>query len=243
MRRSSKFAFVASVLLLNLPSIARADPPQIYAGLQGLAVVGVHKDVAGSQHGAGAGALLQLGVFGARFGVKAEGIPPVSIPQAPSRAYGQATPQLSVFNGAARFAVAPDARIWLGFGATVINEKTPLPAMHQTVASRLAGARYEAAYRHEFLKDRFVEMQFGGAPRLSGSDIYTYSDGSPNVVKPEVASEEDGSLALGVRKRNTEWLVGFRTINFSAKYSVTGQAADRNNGGGVMLEWRCLVRP
>src|SRR5438270_4531907 len=242
MQRSSKASLIAALGLLIFPSVAAADSPGTYAGLQGLAVVGVHKDVAGSQNGGGAGALMQAGIFGSRFGVRAEGIPPVSVPQAPSAAYGQATPQLSLFNSAVRFAVSPSARAWLGVGATVINQKTPLPAKHQVVASRLAGARYEVAYRHALLTNRFLEMQFGAAPVLSGSDIYTYSDGSPNVVKPERASEEDISFAVGIRNANTELLVGLRTINFSAKYSLTNEAADRNNGGGVMLKWRRLMR-
>jgi len=242
MQRSSKAPVLAALTLLAFPSVAVADSPGTYAGLQGLAVIGVHKDVAGSQNGGGAGALLQVGIFGRRFGVRAEGIPPVSIPQGASAAYGQATPQFSLFNGAARFAVSRGARVWLGLGATVINQKTPLPAKHQVVASRLAGARYEVAYRHAFLNNRFVEMQLGGAPRLSGSDIFTYSDGSPDVVKPELASEEDLSFAVGMHKANTELLIGFRTINFSAKYALTNAAADRNNGVGIMLEWRRLLR-
>lgn len=243
MRRNSKSLLLAAIALLAMPAFARADAPGVYAGLQGLAIVGVHKDIAGSQSGSGAGALLQAGAFGTRFGIRAEGIPPVSIPQAPSAAYGQATPQLSLFNGAARYAVTRDARLWVGAGATIINQRTPLPAKHQVVASRLAGARFELAYRRPLATNRFLEVQFGGAPRLSGSDIFTYSDGSPDVVKPETASEEDLSFAVGVRRAGTELLVGFRTISFSAKYSLTNEAADRNGGVGVMLEWRRLLRP
>lgn len=242
MRRNSKAALFAAIALLVTPAFARADAPLVYAGVQALAIVGVHKDIAGSQSGSGGGALLQAGAFGKRFGVRAEGIPPVSIPQAASGAYGQATPQLSLFNGAAQYAVTRDARLWLGVGATIINQRTPLPAKDQVVASRLAGARFEVAYRRPLAANRFVEMQFGGAPRLRGSDIFTYSDGSPDVVKPETASEEDLSFAVGIRREYSELLVGFRTINFSAKYSLTNEAADRNNGAGVMLEWRRLLR-
>ncbi|HEY9181120.1 MAG TPA: hypothetical protein VIO32_10405, partial [Candidatus Baltobacteraceae bacterium] len=75
-----------------------------------------------------------------------------------------------------------------------------------------------------------------------GADVYTFSDGSPNVVKPEVAAEEDGMLAYGITRGTSEWLVGIRSINFSARYALTGAAADRNNGGGLLLEWRRYVR-
>jgi len=242
MPRSSKAGFVAALALLLMTAPAFADSPGTYAGLQGIAVVGVHKDVAGSQTGSGAGALFQAGVFGPRFGVRAEGIPPVSIPQAGSAAYGQATPQLSLFNAAARYAVSRDARLWLGLGATVINQRTPLPAKSQVVGSRLAGARYEIAYRRGFLGNHFIEMEFGTAPHLSGSDIFTYSDGSPAVVKPEIAAEEDFSVAFGMRRANSELLLGVRSINFAAKFVRTGEAADRNNGAGLMLEWRRLLR-
>jgi hypothetical protein len=35
--------------------------------------------------------------------------------------------------------------------------------------------------------------------------------------------------------------VGIRTINFSARFALTGEAADRNNGAGPLLEWRQYV--
>lgn len=227
-----------------LPCAARAQQASSYVGLQGLAVTGVHKDEAGEQHGAGAGALLEGAYARGRFSVHAEGIPPVSIPQRASQAYGQATPQLSVFNGAARVSLGSRAQWWAGFGATVINQKTPLPAKAQVVASRLAGARYEIGLRRQLANARFMEVQFGGAPHLSGGDIYTYSDGvTPDVHKPEVAAEEDAMVAFGVRRAKSELLFGLRSINFSAKFTRTGAAADRNNGGGFMIEWRRLAGP
>lgn len=207
-----------------------------------MAVTGVHKDEAGEQRGAGAGALLEAAYARGRFSLHAEGIPPVSLPQRASQTYGQATPQLSVFNGAARLAIGPAGEWWGGFGATVINQKTPLPAQQQVVASRLAGARYEVGLRRTLGAARFLEVQFGGAPHLTGGDIYTYSDGvTPDVHKPEVAAEEDATVAFGVRRAHSELLFGLRSINFSAKFTRSGAAADRNNGGGLMFEWRRLL--
>lgn len=234
MRRSC--SFVLAIALLG------AGPtPRVYVGIQGLLAAGSHTDIAGKQSGIAGGALLQFGVRGSRIAFHAEGIPPVSLPQAPSAFYGQATPQLSLINAAVRFAVDRNAQWWLGGGMTVINQRTPLPNINQVVASRLAGARYELRYRKLIGVSHFVEATFGGAPHLTGSDVYTYSDGSPTVVKPEVASEEDGMFAYGVQRGNTEWLIGLRSINFSARYVVTGAAADRNNGGGPILEWRQFV--
>lgn len=232
----------SSSLLLALVLLGAAPAPKVYVGVQALMAAGSHTDVAGKQSGIAGGALLQFGVRGSRIAFHAEGIPPVSLPQAPSDFYGQATPQLSLINAAASFAVDRNAQWWVGGGMTIINQRTPLPNLGQVVASRLAGTRYELSYRRPIGPSNFVELTFGGAPHLTGSDVYTFSDGSPNIVKPEVAAEEDGMFAYGVTRGNTEWLLGLRSINFSARYVVTGAAADRNNGGGLLLEWRQFVR-
>jgi hypothetical protein len=229
-------------LLLALLLLGASRPPHVYLGLQGLILTGAHTDIAGRQSGIAGGALIQFGVRGRRFGLHAEGIPPVSLPQAPSAFYGRATPQLSLINSAARFALDPGGDFQLGLGITVVNQRTPLPNISQVVSSRLAGARYEVAYRRSLANAHFVEAEFGGAPHLTGSDVYVFSDGSPAIVKPEIAAEEDALFAYGVARGNTEWLVGLRSIDFSARYALTGASADRNNGGGLLLEWRQFVR-
>ncbi|MHB8363930.1 MAG: hypothetical protein ACYDEK_05070 [Vulcanimicrobiaceae bacterium] len=212
-----------------------------YAGLQVLFVTGVHRDVAGSQYGVGGAALLEFGARMGRVGIVLEGIPPVSIPQRASAYYGQATPAVGIFNGAVRFAVDRNRRLWIGAGTTVINQRTPLPNISQVASSRLAGARYELAYEQPLRAARFVEVLVGAAPRLFGADRFLYSNGSPAVNKDERASEVDATLAYGIRYRESELLVGIRTIDFSAQFTRTGEAADRNNGAGLMLEWRRLI--
>lgn len=204
-------------------------------------LTGAHTDIAGTQHGVAAGAMLEFGVDGKRVGARIEGIPPVSLPQAPSAFYGQATPQISLINGAVRLAVDPLARWWLGAGMTVINQRTPLPNISQVVTSRLAGARFEAAYRAPLNATHFIEAFVGAAPHLTGSDHYEYSIAHPPVDKPEIAAEEDAMIALGIARGNSEWLLGLRSINFSAKYALTGEAGDRNNGGGVVAEYRAFI--
>jgi hypothetical protein len=238
MRRSSNLL----VLLAALALLGATPDPHVYVGLQGIVAIGAHTDIAGTQRGVAGGALLQAGVRGKRLDFHVEGVPPVSLPQAPSETYGQATPQLSLINGAADAAIDPAAHWWLGAGMTIINQRTPLPKIDQVVASRLAGARYEASYRSPIGVSNFVEVVFGAAPHLTGADHYTFSDGSPGVDKPEVAAEEDAMLAYGVTRGNTQWLVGVRTINFSARFALTGAEADRNNGAGPLLEWRQFVR-
>lgn len=238
MRRKCSVVFALPLAL----ALIGATPPHVYLGLQGMIASGAHTDVAGKQSGIAAGALLQFGVRGERIGLHVEGIPPVSLPQAPSAYYGQATPQLSLINGALQFAVDPQARWWLGAGMTVINQRTPLPNLSQVVASRLAGARYEVSCRLPIGTSRFAEFVVGAAPHLTGEDRYTYSVQSTEIDKPEVAAEEDGLFAYGVTRGNTQWLLGFRTINFSARYVLTGAAADRNNGAGPLLEFRRFVR-
>ncbi len=221
-----------------------------HAGLQLLFVTGVHRDVAGSQYGVGGAALLEFGARAGRVGIVLEGIPPVSIPQRASAYYGQATPAVGIFNGAVRFAVDRNRHLWFGAGTTVINQRTPLPNISQVASSRLAGARYELAYEQPLASStrqvraaRFVEVLIGAAPRLFGADRFLYSNGSPAVNKDERAAEVDATLAYGIRYRESELLAGIRTIDFSAQFTRTGEEADRNNGAGLMLEWRRLIGP
>ena len=224
-----------------MPLSVSALLASVYLGAQGLLATGTHTDIGGTQHGIAAGAILQFGVQGKRVGMRVEGIPPISLPQKPSANYGAATPQLSLINGAVRFAVDPAGHFWAGIGETIINQRTPLPNLSQVVSSRLAGVRYEVTYRTPIAHSRFVEFVFGAAPHLTGSDRYTYSISHPEVDKAEVASEEDGMIAVGTTHRDSELLVGLRSINFSARYALTGEAGDRNNGGGIMIEWRRFI--
>jgi hypothetical protein len=236
MHPSNRLRVLAALAML----IATAETPSYsYVGIQGLALVGVHRDVTGSQYGIGVGPLVQLHLGVKRFALHVEGIPVVSIPGTrPSAAYGQATPALGIFNGQAEYAFDRSGFAWVGFGETIYNQRTPLPAKAQTVSSRLSGARYTLRYRRPFGASRFVDALIGTAPYLSGSDVYVFLDGAPNTVRPERASEVDASLALGFAHRRTEWLVGLRTLNFTARYPVTGLAADRNVGFGPFIEWR-----
>ncbi|HLI95358.1 MAG TPA: hypothetical protein VKT72_04625 [Candidatus Baltobacteraceae bacterium] len=236
MRKSSSLALALAIALIGASPRAH-----VYVGIQGFIAAGAHTDIAGKQSGIAGGALLQFGLKGKRVGLHVEGIPPVSLPQAPSSYYGQATPQLSIINGEAQFAVDPSANWWVGFGSTVINQRTPLPNLSQVVASRLAGARYALMYRRYLSASRFVEIDLGAAPHLTGADHFTYSVPSPEIDKPEIAAEEDAQIAYGITRGNTQWLVGLRSIGFSARYALTGAAADRNNGGGPLLELRQFV--
>jgi hypothetical protein len=77
---------------------------------------------------------------------------------------------------------------------------------------------------------------------MTGVDHFTYSVPFPEINKPEIAAEEDALVGYGITRGNTQWLVGLRIIEFSARFAVTGDAADRNNGGGPLLEWRQFVR-
>ncbi len=220
-----------------------ATSPYSYIGVQGLALVGVHRDVAGSQYGIGGGPLLEVQLGGPRLAIHLEGIPVVSIPGTrPSATYGQATPALGIFNGQAEYAIDPHGQVWLGLGETIYNQRTPLPAQSQTVSSRLAGARYTLRLHHAFGQSHFLEGFVGTAPYLTGSDVYVYLDGSPNTIKPERASEVDASLTFGYTHRRSQWLIGLRTLNFTARYPLTGEAADRNVGFGPIIEWRQLLR-
>lgn len=231
----------ASLVLWGCTAAPALASGTCYAGIQGMLLTGTHTDIAGAQRGVALGAMIELGARIKRWSLRLEGIPPVSLPQKPSAYYGQATPQLSLLNGAIRTAVDPYAHVWLGVGETVINQRTPLPNLSQVVASRLGGLRFEAEFRREYSTVHFWDAIVGGAPHLAGTDHYTYSIDQPPVDKPEVASEEDVALTWGIMERDTEWLFGIRAIDFSAKYVLTGEAGDRNNGGGAIVEWRHLI--
>jgi hypothetical protein len=213
-----------------------------YIGVQALALAGVHQDVAGSQHGAAAGGFAELQIGGRRVRLHLEGVPVVGVPQRATAHYGQATPAVGIVDGAVRFGLDPQGKLFVGFGADVINQRTPLPNLDQVVASRLSGFRYEAGYRVELGATHFVEALVGGVPSLYGTDVYTYSiPGHPAVDEAERASEIDYSIAFGVRMRRSELLVGVRAINFAAHFTATGAAADRNAGFGLLAEWRDLL--
>jgi len=221
-----------------------ATPDPSYVGVQGLLLVGVHRDVSGSQHGVGAGPLLQVHVGGPRLALHLEDIPVVSIPGTrPSAAYGQATPAIGIFNGDVEYALDRHSQWWVGLGETIYNQRTPLPAQAQVVSSRLAGVRYVVRYRRALPHAHFIEATVGAAPYLGGSDVYVFTGNvAPPVIKPERASEVDASAEFGLTLRHSQWLVGVRTLNFTARYPVTGLPADRNVGLGPIIEWRDLLR-
>ncbi len=212
----------------------------IWIGAQALLLAGVHKDVAGTQYGAGGGAFVEVTARAKRLQVHFEGFPVVSIPQRASAYYGQATPAIGILDYSVGYAVTP--RIRVGLGQTVINQRTPLPNLSQVVTSRLAGARYELGYSQPLHRNRFIEALFAGSTNLTGADVYVYSDGvTPTVVKQERASAIDGTIELGFVHPKSEFLIGVRVINFSAKYTATNEAGDRNAGVGLVLEWRRRV--
>ncbi len=213
-----------------------------FAGVQALVFTGVHRDIAGDQFGIAGGALLQFSITGKRFGFHAEGIPVLGSPQQRSSAYyGAATPALGIFNGTLRVAIDHRSRFWIGLGTTIINQRTPLPNISQVAYSRLAGGRYELFARIPIHGSHFIESSIGIAPRLRGADHFLYSDGSAPINKDELAAEEDLSLALGIERPNSEVLFGIRTINFSAQFPRTAEAADRNNGAGFTIEYRHFI--
>jgi hypothetical protein len=238
MRAKSSCAAALAALLATAQT-----PPHTYGGLQGIALVGEHSDVAGVQHGVGAGPLVQVHAGGSRLAVHLEGIPVVGIPGVkPSVAYGQATPAIGIFNGQIEYAVNRGANLWIGAGETVYNQRTPLPAIARSVSSRLAGVRYAMRLRLSLRSTHFLEGFAGAAPTLSGADGYVFLNGSPAVVRPERASEIDASFGYGYDRGANEWIFGARMLNFAARFLDTGESADRNAGIGPMVEWRHVFK-
>jgi len=241
MKRFRAFRTLALATALTWACFAVAQAHERnYVGLQLFAVMGVHKDVAGTQYGAGLGPLLQARIGGRRLAFRFEGIPVVAIPQRASAYYGQATPSIGIFNATLGYRIVP--RLSFGVGETVINQRTPLPNLQQVVSSRLAGFRYALRYTEPLRGNRTLEANLGTAPTLWGSDVYVYSDGvTAPTVKAEQAAEIDASLAIGFQRPYGEMLLGLRALNFSAKYTATGLASDRNAGVGLFVEFRKAI--
>ena len=236
MRGSLRACALAAAAAFSCLGTAQAHGRN-YLGLQLFAVAGVHKDVAGTQYGAGIGPLLQARLGGPKLAIHVEGIPVVAVPQRASAYYGQATPSIGIFNATLGYRFM--LRMSFGIGETVINQRTPLPNLQQVVSSRLAGYRYALRYTEALRGRRSLEANLGVAPTLWGSDVYVYSDGvTVPVVKPEQAAEIDASLAVGFQRPYGEMLLGLRALNFSAKYTATGLAGDRNAGVGLFVEFR-----
>jgi hypothetical protein len=245
MRASSKlFALTALLATALAARVGAATPaPQNYVGIQGFALVGVHRDVIGDQHGLGAGVFVEARVGGSRIGVHLEGIPVVSVPQRSSVFYGRATPAVGIVDATVRYALDPQGRMTVGLGGLAINQRTPLPNISQVVSSRLSGVWVELLSRIATRGPHFYEANLSFAPHLSGTDHFLYSNGSPAVNKDERASAFNASLGLGTRVRSGELVVGLRAVNYSAQFTRAGDTADSNAGVGLFIEWRYLRVP
>ncbi|HVA38792.1 MAG TPA: hypothetical protein VNJ51_14385 [Candidatus Dormibacteraeota bacterium] len=226
---------------LALPAAARADgAPRTTLGVQALALSGFHREPGYDQSGSGIAALLEFTQRFSRVELHLEGIPVVTTTaHATSQEFGATAPALGVFSATGRIALDRHRRIWIGAGATIINQRTPLPAMQRTAESRLAGGRYELLARLPARNAHVVELEIGVIPRMFGTDHFLFDDPThPPINKDEHAAETDVSAAYGVRRGRNEYLVGVRSINFSADFSRPGDAADRNVAFGLTFEAR-----
>ncbi|TAM60746.1 hypothetical protein EPN52_04525 [bacterium] len=236
MRRTMLTLF--TILLTLAP--AYADPPRTSLGVQALALSGFHREPNYDQSGTGIGALLEVSRRQGPLELHLEGIPVVTTTaHASSAEFGATAPALGVFTATVRVALDRHRRLWVGAGTTVINQRTPLPNMARTAESRLAGGRYEALVQLPVGAVHFVELEAGIIPHLSGADHFLFFDPSiPPINKDEHAAETDAALAYGVRHGRNAYLIGLRSINFSADFSRPGDAADRNVAFGLTFEAR-----
>ncbi|TAM75980.1 hypothetical protein EPN44_06925 [bacterium] len=235
--RRLMLAVVAALLIV---SPALADPPQTALGIQALALSGFHREPNYDQSGTGIGALLELSHRWDRMELHLEGIPVVTTTaHATSQQFGATAPALGVFSATARLALDTHRRLWIGLGTTIINQRTPLPNMARTAESRLAGGRYEIIARIPLHATHFVELEAGIIPRMFGSDHFLFDDPAhPPINKDEHAAETDVALAYGISHGHNAYLIGLRSINFSADFSRPGDAADRNVAYGLTFEAR-----
>jgi hypothetical protein len=191
-----------------------------------------------------------------RFSVFLEGLPPIG-PVAfsdPGPAHATGT-KLSLFDGALRYTL-PGTRLWVGLGATLINQATsyhtvyvePIPGSYTITeiydrvdASRLAGARFEAGANLWTDGRQRVDVSVATSPRMHtlirATGTENYSSTNPNMPPAsyglsesdaETASLLDAQARWSFLRGRSTWTVGLRYINHAATFDYDGSEADRN---------------
>jgi hypothetical protein len=171
------------------------------------------------------------------FELTAYGLPPtIPIPYTDA-IQGSVALRLSILNATLRV-WDPSGRFAIGAGELVYNQTTSYARADgyaltgtggQTQYSRIAGAHYQAATRIPVHADR-LEIYLDYAPVLLGTQVSTYTDGSPTLFNPERGQQIETNVQFTHHVgRHTDMVFGVRYVNFTAAYDIPSRPlSDRN---------------
>lgn len=171
------------------------------------------------------------------FELTAYGLPPtIPIPYTDA-IQGSVALRLAILNATLRV-WDPSGRFAIGAGELVYNQTTSYAHADgyaltgtggQTQYSRIAGAHYQAATRIPVHADR-LEIYLDYAPVLLGTQVSTYTDGSPTRLNPERGEQIETNLQFTHHVgRHTDMIFGVRYVNFTAAYDIPSKPlSDRN---------------
>lgn len=236
MRSFAAAGAIAIALLLGAAVPAAADPPAAALGVTLNPILGgVHESFDDTIHLPPIPVPLFEGTFRfSNFEITGYGLPPVAIPYQ-NAIQGQVTLRLSIIDATLRVWV-PNGRFGVGVGETIYNQNTHYATADAFATggdelqySRLVGAHYELVARLPF-RAGMLETSLRYAPVMLGTQVSTYSDGTPSRFDPEIGEQIDGNVRYVHNVgHHTYAALGVRYVNFTAAYDVPGKPlSDRN---------------
>ena len=139
------------------------------------------------------------------FEITGYGLPPVAIPYQ-NAIQGQVTLRLSIIDATLRVWV-PNGRFGVGVGETIYNQNDALCDGRRVCDGRrraaifaLVGAHYELVARLPF-RAGTLETSLRYAPVMLGTQVSTYSDGTPSRFDPETRRADRRQRALRAPRR------------------------------------------
>jgi hypothetical protein len=246
------FAALCSAAAVCLGGAASARAATLDGGVSLVLVNGTHAEQAtNASISAVPAPMLRLSYNFGRFGVAAEGIPPIG--ELPSSSSAGPSPlrldatELSYLDGVVRYRVTNTTTI--GVGETLYNQQSrydeqwhvptgvPLYISSTTEIdrSRVAGTQYELVQILGRTLRSTLGLRLAFNPHMSAnlgrSVSYLWSNantyGSQWFVTPESGSQIDASLTNTVRARRLRVLYGIRYLNLIMQFPG-GALADRN---------------
>jgi hypothetical protein len=128
-------------------------------------------------------------------------------------------------------------------GSAVINQQTVVTypkkfaSLDFSEASRVSGARYEAAIKLP-VKRNAVIVEFAAMPALHGTVFF----GCPGCIvappsEPETGAMTDAQAMFETAHARSTWDFGVRFINYSAVIVPEQALADRNVGSAITIRY------
>jgi len=225
-----------------LSSTARAADTQTDVGVFTAIVAGTHVGSDNPQPVSGVvpGAAIEVTQHVDRFRLHLEGIPTVAASSTGSGAFGTSSASLDLLNATVMADLDPHARYRVGFGYQLVNLTNKNGTNGDRNDVRIASPIYAAGATLPLAKDHFIELNLMADPNLRGDLLVFNYLGVAHTNKPEQGAEVDYSGAYGWRRKNVEYLAGFRGLSYHTRNTTLGELVDRNVGAGVTFEVRFL---